>query len=308
MTFHESGEPNFIIHKSLLENEARPLLKIGQESGAKAHVTHEMSLEAHHVFGFFVDPHHARELFDNALIQLPGLVFGVGLKIEDEDILAAEALVPRIHEPGDSQKDLNARIFVVFGILAFLFGLFLLLLLLLLFLHLLDEFVRFIVFLLLLVFAERLAVFFHESGDFFAFQIEECVFVDFFPGDSAGLIVFDLFLGAGAGVVFFDCIDLLLIRVDLFKKRLQIGKLDLRLDREIENTFADRVIGSSTSDVDVVEIRSAVNFKPVRHLQPIQRPVIVIVDFMRDPGESGFFGDDEVRLPVEKTSHWMPVG
>jgi hypothetical protein len=35
VTFQAGRKPNFVIYKSLFENETRSLLKIGQESGAK---------------------------------------------------------------------------------------------------------------------------------------------------------------------------------------------------------------------------------------------------------------------------------
>src|ERR1700730_11851086 len=85
--------------------------------------------------------------------QLVGLEFGVGLEIEDQNVLAAEALATRIHKLARPQEYLNPRLILLVALplflglffFGFLFGLALL--------QLLDPFLRLLVFLFLFRFA-----------------------------------------------------------------------------------------------------------------------------------------------------------
>ena len=57
--------------------------------------------------------------------------------------------------------------------------------------------------------------------------------------DFAGLVVFGFFFVARAGVVFFHFVDGFLIVVDFLEECFQVGELDLRFYREVENALAD---------------------------------------------------------------------
>ena len=88
------------------------------------------------------------------------LVVGIGLEIEDQNILTSEAFAAGVYELADAQERLDADIVVVLVFFSLLLGFFFLCFLLFVrFLKVFDFFLSFLVFLALLFFAERPAIF-----------------------------------------------------------------------------------------------------------------------------------------------------
>ena len=116
---------------------------------------------------------------DDFFDEFVRLEFGIGLEVEDENVLAAETFAARIHELAGTEKGFDADvIFVIFFVFAFLFGFFFFGIFLgFVFLDFFDGFLSFLVFFFLFVFAERFAVFFGQRGDFVAVEVEEAVFL-----------------------------------------------------------------------------------------------------------------------------------
>src|SRR6266849_8224375 len=173
---HIRRQPHFVIHEPLFVNEAGSFLKVRQQAAGKFHVPGEIRLQPGHVVRFFVYPDDSGEFLCQFFHQLVRLELGIGLEVENQHVLPAKALAARIHELACTQENLNPR-FVAFFVVAFfvlpfflglLFFRFFLGRALLLFL---DVLLRFLVFLFLFRFAQRLAVFFHQRGDFVPIEI-----------------------------------------------------------------------------------------------------------------------------------------
>ena len=169
--FHVGGEPDFVVEIGLLEDEAGAFLEIGEESAGDAEVADKIGFEAGDFVSLLVNPDDTGKFVDNFFHHFVGLKFGIGLEVEDEDVLAAEAFAAGVDELGGAKKGFDADIGVVFVllflcfflgffVLGFFFGFALL--------DFRDFFLGFLVFFLLLFVAERLAIFFDEGGDFVA--------------------------------------------------------------------------------------------------------------------------------------------
>src|SRR6202012_4428546 len=91
-----SRQPDFVVDVSLLENEARSLLKIRDKAAGEPEIANEVSFQTSHVVRFFIDPDYPRKFVRDFLDEFVRFEFGVGLKVEDEDVLAAETFAPRI--------------------------------------------------------------------------------------------------------------------------------------------------------------------------------------------------------------------
>src|SRR5262249_15855434 len=112
------------------------------------------------VVGLFVNPDHSGELLNDFFHQLMSLVVGIGLEIEDQNILTSEAFAAGGYELADAPERLDAGIVVILVLFFLLLGFFFLCFLL--FVRspkVFDFFLSFLVFLALLFFAERPAIF-----------------------------------------------------------------------------------------------------------------------------------------------------
>src|SRR5262249_6054748 len=135
------------------------------------------------------------------------------------------------------------------------------------FLNILDGFLGLLVFFLLLFLAQRLAVFLGLSRDFVAVEIEKAIFVFLVLGDFACLVVFGFLFVAGAGVVFLELVDRLLVVVDFFEQRFEVGELNLGFLGEIENTLADGGIDGRSRHSDLIRFGTAMQLDLVRQFQ-----------------------------------------
>ena len=111
--FFVGGEPDFVVDIGLLENEAGSLLQIGEEAAGEAEVADEIGFEASDVVGLFVDPDDAGEFVDDFFDQFVRLEFGIGLEIENQNVLAAETFAARIDELAGAQKGFDADVIIV---------------------------------------------------------------------------------------------------------------------------------------------------------------------------------------------------
>ena len=280
MDFFICREPDFVVDVGLFEDDAGALLEIGEEAAGKFHVVDEEGVEADDIEGFFVYPDNAAEFLDDFFDQGAGFEFGVGLEVEDQDVLAAEAFAAGIDELAGAEESVYGDIFVFFFLLfllvllaggCFLVGTF-------------FEIVNFLqdagVFLFLGFGAEGLAVDFHESGDFGAVEVEEGGFADVGLFGLAVAFVFGFFFDLGAGVIFFDFVEGLLVGINLFEEGFQIRELHLRFSGEIEDAFADGFVYCGAGDINRVTCGAAMQFDFVRELDAVFWAVIVVEDFL----------------------------
>ena len=166
--FGVGGQPDFVVEIGLLEDKAGAFLEIGEEAAGEAEITDEIGFETGHVVGLLVNPDDASEFLDDFFLEVAGFVFGVGLKIEHQDVLPVEAFVTRIDELRDAEKGFDADVFVVLVFFAFFFCLLILGIFFgVALLNFGDFFLSLLVFFLLVIVTEGLAVFFDEGGDFF---------------------------------------------------------------------------------------------------------------------------------------------
>ena len=84
-----SRQPDFVVDVSLLENEARSLLKIRDKAAGEPEIANEVRFQTRHVVRFFIDPDYPRKFVRDFLDEFVRFEFGVGLKVEDEDVLLA---------------------------------------------------------------------------------------------------------------------------------------------------------------------------------------------------------------------------
>jgi hypothetical protein len=108
--FVVGGEPYFVVDELLLQDEAGAFLKIGKQAAAYFYVADEIGFETGDIVGLFVDPDHSGQLLDDFFFEFMRFEIGIGLEVEDQDILAAESFSAGIHELRDAQKNLDARI------------------------------------------------------------------------------------------------------------------------------------------------------------------------------------------------------
>ena len=218
MDFFVGGEPDFVVDVGLFEDDAGALLEVGEEAAGNFHVVDKEGVEADDVEGFFVYPDDAAEFLDDFFDEGAGFEFGVGLEVEDQDVLAAEAFAARIDELAGAEESVYGDVFVFFFLLfllvrlaggGFLVGAF-------------FQIVNFLqdsgVFFFLGFGAEGLAVDFHEGRDFGAVEVEEGGFADVGLFGLAVAFVFGFFFDLGAGVVFFNFVEGLLVGVNLFEE------------------------------------------------------------------------------------------
>ena len=76
--------------------------------------------------GLFVDPDDAGEFVDDFFDHFVGLEFGIGLKVEDEYVLAAKTFAARVDELGGAEEGFDANVIVVLVFLSFFFCFFVL--------------------------------------------------------------------------------------------------------------------------------------------------------------------------------------
>src|SRR5439155_19758720 len=128
------------------------------------------------------------------------------------------ALAARVHELASAQKDLNAGLIFVFVLSLFLglffFSFFFGLALLVLF----GAPPHPLAFLFLFFFVERLAVLFHQRGNFIAVQVAKRGFALLVPLHFSRAVVFGFFFRFGARVVFLELVDRFLVVVDFLEK------------------------------------------------------------------------------------------
>ena len=201
--FHVGGEPDLVVEIGLLEDEAGTLLEIGEQAADKAEIADEVGLETNDFASFFVDPDDAGQFLDDFFDDIAGLVFGIGLEIEDEDVFAVETFAARVDELAGAKKGFDADVIVIFFIFPFFPGFFLLGLFFgFALLDVGDFLLRFLVFFFLFFGAEWCAVFFDESGDLIAMQVKEGVFLNLGFLGTAVFFQLGFLLDARAGVIF----------------------------------------------------------------------------------------------------------
>src|SRR5258708_14985788 len=61
VSFFISGQPDFIVNVSLLENKTGALLQVGDHPAAEAEISHKISFQTRNVAGFLIDPDDAGE-------------------------------------------------------------------------------------------------------------------------------------------------------------------------------------------------------------------------------------------------------
>src|SRR5258707_1251025 len=61
VSFFVSGQPDFIVDVSLLENKTCALLQVGDHPAAKTEISHKISFQTRDVAGFLIDPDDAGE-------------------------------------------------------------------------------------------------------------------------------------------------------------------------------------------------------------------------------------------------------
>ena len=255
-----------------------------------------------------VDPHHSSKFLHDLFHQPVRLEFGVGLEIEDQNVLAAEALAPRIHKLARAQEDLDPRLILLFALpfflglffFGFLFGLALL--------QLLDPFLGLLVFLFLFRVAQRLAVLLHHRGYLFSVQVEESVFRDLALLYFAVALELGLFLRARSRVVFLELVDGLLVVVDLFEQGLQVRQLNLRLFWKIEDALADGSIDRRACHADVVFVTPPLQLDLVWQLHTRDRSVVVIRDLFVHTTDRRCLLHDQVSLRIEENLPLHPGG
>src|SRR5207302_1707138 len=179
VSLHVGRQPHFVIHKRLLENEAGALLKIRQQAAADFHVAGEIGFQPRHVVRLLVHPNDSGEFLHYFFNQFVGLEFRIRLEIENQHVLPAKTLPPRIHKLARAQEYLNPRLIFFLALPFFLGLLFFRLFLGGALLVFLDTLLRLLVFLFLFCVAQRLAVFFHQRSDLIPVEIEKRVLVDF---------------------------------------------------------------------------------------------------------------------------------
>src|SRR5262249_41558085 len=198
------GKPDFVVEEGLFEDKAGAFLQIGEKAAGEANVFDKVGFEAGNVVRLFIHPDHSGQLLDDAFFELFGLVFGISFEIENQDILPAEALAPRIYELTSAQEKLYARFVGVFSFFSLRLGFFFLFFFVcFLFLMFVVSFLFAFIFFVLFVFAKRLPVSCHERGDFLSVQIEKRFLAAIELADFAGAIVLSFFDRSPAGVILF---------------------------------------------------------------------------------------------------------
>lgn len=119
--FFVGGEPDFVVEIGLFENEAGAFLKIGEEAAGDAEVADEIGFETGDFVSLLVDPDDAGEFVDDFLDHFVRLEFGIGLEVEDENVLSAKALTARVDELGGAEEGFDADVIVVLIFLSFFF-------------------------------------------------------------------------------------------------------------------------------------------------------------------------------------------
>src|ERR1700723_831797 len=147
---------------------------------------------------------------------------------------------------------------------------------------------------------ERLAVDFHEGGDFGAIEVKESGFADVRLFGFALAFVPGFFFDLGAGVIFFNFVEGLLVGVNLLEEGFEIGELHLRFSGEIEDAFADGFVDGGVGDVNRVDCGAAVQFDFVGELDAIFGAVVVVEDFLVLAAYWRGLFDYEVQLGVEE--------
>ena len=234
------------------------------------------------------------------------LELGIGLEIENQDVLTAKTLAARVNKLAGTQENFDSRILLIvtlsFLFVFLFFGFFLGLALLVLLNALLDL----LVFFFLLFVAKRLAVFFHQRRDFIAVQIKESGFARLALLHFSFAVVFGFFFRFRTRVVFLDLVDSLLVIVNFFEKSLEVWQFDLRLDREIENALADRAIDHGARQSNVVFCSATVEFDLARKLDAFHRPVVLVKKRFLSATDRGGFFHDEVGLGIEEHLAFHP--
>jgi hypothetical protein len=113
-------EPDFVVYEGLFEHDAGTLLQIGEEAAGNFHVVDEEGVEAHDIEGFLVNPDYAAEFLDDFFHEAVRFEFGVGLEVENQDVLAAETFAPRIDELAGAEERVYGDIFLLIFLLGLL--------------------------------------------------------------------------------------------------------------------------------------------------------------------------------------------
>src|SRR5205085_843575 len=302
VSLHIGWKPHFVVDKGLLENKARTLLHTGEQAARNSRVADKISFQPRDIMGFFVHPNDTGKFRDNFFYQRVRLGLRIRLKIETQNVLATKTLAAWVHELAGAQKDFDARLIFVFAVVfsvfggLLLFGFFFGLALLVFF----DALPDLLIFLFLFLFTERLAVFFHQRGDFIAVEVEEGGFARLVLLHFSLSVVFRFFLRFGTGVVFFDLVDGFLVVVNFFEEGLEVGQFDLGLDREIENALANGAVDGCARESDVVLCAAAFDLNPVGKFDTSHCSVVVVKDLFFDTANGRGFLHDQMSLPVEE--------
>src|ERR1700730_3125775 len=113
VSFLIGREPYLAVDEGLFENEARTFLQFGEHAAGKFEIAYKVRFEARHVMRLFVYPNNARQRLNNLFYKIVVLIFRIRLEIENEYILPAKALTPRIHKLAYPQENLDAGILIV---------------------------------------------------------------------------------------------------------------------------------------------------------------------------------------------------
>ena len=120
MTLEIGRQPDLVVDKGLLEDKTRSSLQIGKQAPGKLHVANKVSFQPRDIVGLFIDPNNAGELLDNSFLQFVRLELGIGLEIENQDVLTAKTLAARVNKLAGTQENFDSRILLIVT-LSFLF-------------------------------------------------------------------------------------------------------------------------------------------------------------------------------------------
>jgi hypothetical protein len=166
VNFFVGWQPNFVVNVSLFEDDAGALLEVRQEAPGNFNVVDEESVEADDIEGFFVDPDDAAEFLNDFFYESAGFELGVGLEVEDQDVLAAEAFAAGIDELAGAKEGVDGDVFIFFFLLFLLVLLAGVGFLVRAFFQIVNLLQDAGVLFFLSFGVQRLAVDFHERGDF----------------------------------------------------------------------------------------------------------------------------------------------